>query len=127
MGLRSFELVTLAEATDATFANRPFRGSRRPKSSTPRPWRGTPAGRTQWESSLAAYASPALYDRSVGAIASADVMKTLTPIWSATRETASHVRQRISVVMRCGVAHGYHADVPDGPALLQALPRGAGV
>ena len=144
MGLGSFELVTLAEARDAAFANRriarrggdPFENRRRPSAPTfaeaaaqvvdarAATWKNTGKSKEQWESSLATYAFPALGDMSVADIAGADVMKVLTPIWSAKRETASRVRQRISAVMQWAVAHGYRADDPAGPAVLQALPKG---
>ena len=144
MGLGSFELVTLAEARDAAFANRriarrggdPFENRRRPSAPTfaeaaaqvvdarAATWKNSGKSRAQWESSLAAYAFPVLGDMSVGDIAGADVMKVLTPIWSAKRETASRLRQRISAVMQWAVALGHRADDPAGPAVLQALPKG---
>ena len=144
MGLGSFELVTLAEARDAVFANRriaqrggdPFENRRRPPAPTfaeaaaqvvdarAATWKNSSKSRAQWESTLAAYAFPVLGDMSVADIAGADVMKVLTPIWSAKRETASRLRQRISAVMQWAVAHGHRADDPAGTAVLQALPKG---
>ena len=52
-------------------------------------WKKASRSRAQWESSLAAYVFPVLGDMPVDAIASADVMRVLTPIWGAKRETAS--------------------------------------
>ncbi len=144
-GLGGYPLVTLAEARDAAFANRriarrggdPFEDRRRPAAPTfadaaaqvidaqAVAWTN-PKSRKQWESSLAAYAFPAIGDKRVDAIDSADVMAVLTPIWGDRRGTASRVRQRISAVMRWAVAHGHRADDPAGPAVLQALPKGAG-
>ena len=143
MGLGSFELVTLAEARDAAFANRrtarrdggPFAERRRPSAPTfaeaaahvidaqAAAWKKASRSRAEWESTLAAYAFPVLGDMPVDAIANADVMPVLTPIWGAKRETASRVRQRISAVMRWGLAHGHCADDPAGAAVLQALPH----
>ena len=146
MGLGSFEFVTLAEARDAAFANRrtarrggdPFADRRRPSAPTfagaaarvidaqAAAWKKDSRSRAEWESSLAAYAFPVLGDMPVDAIASADVMRVLTPIWGAKRVTASRVRQRISAVMRWSMAHGHRADDPAGAAVLQALPKGEG-
>ncbi len=43
-------------------------------------WKNAGRSSAQWESSLAAYAFPALGDMPVDGIAGADVMKALTPI-----------------------------------------------
>ncbi len=144
-GLGGYPLVTLAEARDAAFANRriarrggdPFEDRRRPSAPTfaaaaaqvidaqAVAWTN-PKSRKRWESTFAAYAFPAIGDKRVDAIDSADVMAVLTPIWGDRRETAGRVRQRISAVMRWAIAHGHRADDPAGPAVLQALPKGAG-
>ena len=89
-------------------------------------WKDAGKSRRQWESSLAAYAFPVLGAKRVDAIASADVLAAVLPIWSSKRETASRVRQRISAVMKWAVAQGYRADDPAGAAVLQALPKGVG-
>ena len=148
MGLGGFPLVTLAEARDMAFANRriarrggdPFAGRQRANPSVPtfaaaaakvvdvraEAWKNAGRSRAQWQSSLAAYAFPAIGDKPVDAIAASDVMAVLAPIWSAKRVTAGRVRQRISAVMQWAVAHGYRADDPAGPSVLQALPKGTG-
>ena len=82
-----------------------------------------PKSAGQWRSSLTEYAYPVLGDMAVDAIATADVLRALTPIWNAKRETASRVRQRISAVMRHAVAEGHRADDPAGDAILQVLPK----
>ena len=89
-------------------------------------WKDASKSRRQWESSLAAYAFPAIGAKRVDTITSADVMAAVLPIWSSKRETASRVRQRISAVMKWAVAQGYRPDDPAGSAVLQALPRGVG-
>ena len=110
MGLGGFEPVALATLAAAAHPSseqgiaprvRPrVRGSRRPDRR--RPGRGVEGGRTpagagrneRRRSRPAPY--PVLGDMSVDGIAGASVMKAPMPIWSAKREIASRVRQRIS-------------------------------
>lgn len=54
--------------------------------------------RAQWRSTLETYAYPSLGTRPVKAIDAALVNAALAPIWTATPETASRVRQRIERV-----------------------------
>ena len=82
-----------------------------------------PKSAGQWRSSLTTYAYPVLGGLGVDAITTADVLRALTPVWNAKRETASRVRQRISAVMRHAVAEGHRADDPAGDAILQVLPK----
>jgi integrase len=56
-------------------------------------------------------------------VASGDVLKVLTPIWTDKPETASRVRQRMETVFDWVVAQGWRADNPAGKAVLRALPR----
>ena len=88
-------------------------------------WRGGADGKSagQWRSSLNDYAYPVLGSMAVDAITTADVRNVLLPIWTAKRETASRVRQRISAVMKTAIAEGHRQDDPAGDAILQVLPR----
>ena len=58
----------------------------------------------------------------VDAIAQADVLSVLKPIWNGKRETAGRVKQRISAVMQWAIAQGHRADNPVD-AVSAALPR----
>ena len=62
----------------------------------------------------------------VDAIAGADVMAVLLPIWFTKRNTARNVRQRIGAVMKWAVAQGHRPDNPAGDALSAALPNNTG-
>ena len=77
----------------------------------------------QWASTLATYVYPAIGSKKVDEVASGDVLRVLTPIWTAKPETASRVRQRIETVFDWVVAQGWRSDNPAGKAVLRALPR----
>ena len=79
-----------------------------------------------WRATLRDYALPRLGEMRVDAIACADVMDVLLPIWFTKRDTARSVRQRIGAVMKWAVAQGHRADNPAGDALSGALPSNAG-
>ena len=87
-----------------------------------------PGGRTEesWRATLRDYALPRLGEMPIHAIAGADVMEVLLPIWFTKRDTARSVRQRIGAVMKWAVAQGHRADNPAGDALSAALPNNAG-
>ena len=78
---------------------------------------------SQWASTLATYVYPAIGSKKVDEVASGDVLRVLTPIWTAKPETASRVRQRIETVFDWVVAQGWRSDNPAGKAVLRALPR----
>jgi integrase len=65
----------------------------------------------QWESSLATYVYPLIGEMRVDAIGAADILRVLTPIWTAKPETASRVRGRIELILDAAKARGYR----DGP------------
>ena len=87
-----------------------------------------PDGRTEqsWRATLRDYALPRLGAMPVDAIAGADVMDVLLPIWFTKRDTARTVRQRIGAVMKWAIAQGHRPDNPAGDALSAALPNNAG-
>lgn len=68
-------------------------------------WRN-PKSRAQWDSSLKAYARP-LQRMRVTDIATADVVKCLTPIWHAKPETARRVAGRVRQILSYCIAMGY--------------------
>jgi integrase len=53
----------------------------------------------QWTSTLSTYVYPTLGERDVRSVGTADVLAVLEPIWTATPETASRIRQRIEAVL----------------------------
>src|SRR5262249_31957161 len=55
--------------------------------------------RQQWTNTLATYAYPKIGHMPVATIGPADVLRVIEPIWSAKRETASRVRQRIERIL----------------------------
>ena len=77
----------------------------------------------QWMSTLRSYAFPSIGGKRVDHISPADVMGVLLPIWNEKHQTAKRVRQRISTVMRWGIAQGYRVDNPAGDAIGAALPK----
>ena len=85
-------------------------------------------GRTEesWRATLRDYALPRLGGMPVNAVAGADVMDVLLPIWFTKRNTARNVRQRIGAVMKWAIAQGHRPDNPAGDALSAALPNNAG-
>ena len=84
-------------------------------------WRNSGKSEAQWRASLRDYAGP-LMRKTVDAIAPGDVLGVLTPIWSAKRETARRVKQRIGAVMKWSIAEGHRESNPVD-AIGAALPR----
>lgn len=68
----------------------------------------------QWTSTLETYAFPKVGQLQVARIETADVICTLTPIWTKKPETASRVRQRIEAVIDYAAALGIRSG--DNPA-----------
>lgn len=68
----------------------------------------------QWTSTLTAYVFPKLGQVQVSKIETADVISTLTPIWTEKPETANRVRQRIEAVIDYATALGLRGG--DNPA-----------
>lgn len=106
----SASVPTFAETADAVIAlNAPT-------------W-SDPRTAARWRSMLEQHAYPKLGDRPVSTITTADVMATLTPIWTAKAKTAQRVRQRLSKVFQHAIARGHRIDDPAGPQVLAALPK----
>ena len=119
IGLGSVQLVSLAEAREAAFENRKLARAGgdplalRQAKAVPTfaelleatiavhrdGWKQGSKTESHWRASMRDYALPRLARLPVNAIASADVMAVLTPIWLSKPETAKRVRRRISAVM----------------------------
>ena len=75
-----------------------------------------------WMASLEQHVLPRLGGVPVSDLTSSDLLSVLTPIWSSIPDTASRVRQRVSLVMRWAIAQGFRTDDPAGDALTTVLP-----
>lgn len=142
LGLGSLSLVTLREARMKAWDNRravydgqdPLAERRKAQAPTFREaaaqtMAGLRSGWTnemhasQWVNSLEAYAFPILGTRRVDSIRGADVLRVLTPIWTAKPETARRVRQRIRTVLGWAQAHGFTSGNVAGEDIDGALPK----
>jgi len=63
--------------------------------------------RTQWKSTLAKYAYPAIGDLPVSAIDTALIIKIIEPLWGKKTETASRLRGRIEKVLDWAKVRGF--------------------
>ena len=70
---------------------------------------------TQWLTALETYAEP-IWDKPVDAVAVADILAILQPIWTIKAETASRVRGRIEAVLDAARARGMIAHDRANPA-----------
>ena len=141
LGLGGFPLVSLAEARAAALANRrlayaggdPLAAKRQTQVPTfreaaertfeanaPR-WRNAKVI-ASWGQQLERYALPILGDLRVDQIGREEVLRVLTPIWTAKPETARKLRRRIRTVLRWAMAHGYVEVNVAGEAIDGALP-----
>ena len=130
VGLGAYPVVTLARARQKALANaRIVSEGRDPRDRASRAptferavetvieihaenWKDGGKSAAQWRASLRDYAVPKIGARRVDRISTADVMEVLLPIWSAKRETARRVRQRIGAVMKWAVAQGTGRTTP---------------
>lgn len=71
-----------------------------------RGWKNAKHAR-QWVSTLKAYARPVIGTKSVDAIATEDVLKILSPVWTTKTETAKRVQGRIENILDFAAAHKY--------------------
>ncbi len=140
LGLGGYPLVSLSEAREKARVNRRLaRSGKDPRTQhqdTPsfaeaaarvielnRPTWGNTKHAAQWTATLSTYVFPHFGRSPVDEIASADVIKALTPIWTSKPETARRVRQRISAVMKWAIASNFRRDNPAGEPLSQVLPK----
>ncbi len=77
----------------------------------------------QWLASLEADVFPAIGDRPVDQIETADVLKVLTPIWLSKPETARRVRQRIRTVLDWAKASGFRSGDNPLDGISKVLPK----
>ena len=75
-----------------------------------------------WMTTLVRHALPVIGDMPVDRIGREDVLRVLTPIWTAKPETARRVRQRIRAVLRWCQAHGFVEFNMAGEVIDGALP-----
>lgn len=142
IGLGGYPLVSLADARAAAFNNRQlaraggdpiaerqkakvptFREAAAATFETLRPrWRSDKVA-ANWMQQLERHAMRRLGPLPVDTIGREDVLRVLTPIWTATPETARRVRRCIKATLRWAVSSG-HAEVNmAGEVLDGALPR----
>ena len=76
-------------------------------------WRNEAHAR-QWPSSLRKHVFPTIGSLPVAAVDTAAVVKALTPVWGAARETASRLRGRIESILDWATVAGYRTG--DNPA-----------
>ena len=141
LGLGGFPLVTLAEAREQAFDNRrQARRGRDPRADRRRAQAPTfeqAAGRAleanrarwrnaktaaNWTESMTKHAFPVFGARRVDQIGREDVLRVLTPIWTAKPELARKVRQRIRATLQWAMAHGHVDHNVAGEAIDGALP-----
>jgi integrase len=96
------EAAKLAEQSRVTFAE----AARRYLDQNESKWRSA-GHREQFLNSLQTFAFPALGSLDIAAIATADVLRILDPIWKTKTETASRVRNRIEAVIDWAVVRGH--------------------
>ena len=65
----------------------------------------------QWQTSLAAYASPTIGKVAVSAVDVGMIMQILSPIWVRKNATAFRVRGRIEAILAWATAHGYRSGI----------------
>ena len=141
IGLGGFPLVTLAEARERAFENRraarrgsdPLADKHRAKVPTFREaaqqtfeanrarWRSAKVEKS-WMQQLERHVLPVLGDMRVDRIGREDVLRVLTPIWTAKPETARKLRQRIRATLKWCQAHGYVEHNAAGEGIDGALP-----
>src|SRR5688572_18925255 len=77
----------------------------------------------QWLSSLESYIFPAFGSRPVDQVDSAEILKALSPIWTAKPETARRLKQRIKLILAWAKGSGHRAGDNPVDALASVLPR----
>ncbi len=138
LGLGSVREVSLRQARARALENRRIArrgGDPAPRRKTPtfaaafdavvalrRPtWKDPETMEARWRASMERHAMDRLGTLPVGAVASADVLAVLEPVW-ATLDEAPRIRQRIGLVMQWAIAQGHRRDNPAGEVLTAALP-----
>ena len=141
IGLGGWPIVSLAMARDRAFTNRravadgrdPLAHKRRRtiptfreaseralEANRPR-WRNVKTS-DNWIATMAKYVHPVFGDRRVDQIRREDVLRVLTPVWTAKPEIGRKVRQRIRATLAWAQAHGHVEHNLAGDAIDGALP-----
>ena len=141
LGLGGWPVVSLAKARQRAFTNRvaiadgldPLADKRRPRTPTfreaskqaleanrPR-WRNAKTA-DNWIATMDKYVHPVFGDQPVDRIGREDVLRVLTPIWTAKPEIGRKVRQRIRATLAWAQAHGHVQHNLAGDAIDGALP-----
>ena len=133
--------MTLAEAREQAFENRrlvrrggnPLADKRRAKAPTFREaaertfeanrarWRNNKTT-SNWLQGMEKRVLPVIGDMRINAIGREDVLRILTPIWSARPEIARKLRSRVRAVLAWAQAHGHVEHNVAGEAIDGALP-----
>ena len=140
VGLGGYPGVSLAQARRRSADNRaavadgkdPLADKRRPEMPTlkeaayvvhdanrPR-WRNEKHA-VSWMQTLERHALPKIGKKRIDKIERADVLMVLTPIWTTRPETARRVRQRLRMIFRWAMAHGFIETNPAGEMIDGAL------
>ncbi|MFO1176565.1 MAG: integrase arm-type DNA-binding domain-containing protein [Paracoccaceae bacterium] len=84
-------------------------------------WRNAKHAET-WLATVKTYAFPSFGSRPIDKVATADILKVLSPIWTEKHETAKRLRQRLSTIFDWakGAGHFPHENPVNG--LKKALP-----
>ena len=77
----------------------------------------------QWRSWFARFVYSRIGGRPVNAIATADLLAIVEPLWHAKQATARKLCQRLTLVFNRVIAEGWRTDNPAGDALKAGLPR----
>ena len=77
---------------------------------------------SNWLQVLERHAMPALGSIPIDRVDRSEVLGVLTPIWTSRQETARRVRQRLRIIFRWAMAHGFTETNPAGEAIDGALP-----
>ena len=141
IGIGSYPVITLAEARQRCLENKQaiVRGID-PRAAVPTfseaaeeviklhapGWKDGGKSERNWRASLRDYAFPALANKRVDQINTADLFAVLTPHWQDKHETMKKVSQRVGIVLRWSIAKGYRENDPTA-ALSAALPKNNGV
>jgi integrase len=71
--------------------------------------------RAQWDASLETYVYPRIGAKAVGEVTRENILEILRPIWTAKRETARRVRQRVEMIFAFASAQGWLAGINPTP------------
>ena len=84
-------------------------------------WKDSDSSR-RWLQVIDKYAVPAFGNRRVNQVTRQDVLRILTPIWTAKSEAARKLRQKVRLILQWSVSHGYTETNVAGEVLDGALP-----